>query len=416
MVKASLWLIVFCFVSFSRGQGVFEFSYFANFAGASPVIGPNGTTPIGNDWTAGVYLGSDTRAEPLATTTIFQNTGLWLGPKVVVSNTAPGQIITVSVAVWPTVFCSLQGAVEAGALRGVHGASQSLGGTNQDGTIIPIPLVDGFRGFTMATEALIPGFAKTNLTFAAYTKPPETWTKPGVFDLVPEGTNLFAGEMIVTNGTAKYVRSLWPDATGDQSSIELPGNGSAVTVKLSAIPGFGHHIKFWLSANPQFGPGESTVKTIRVSMADQQQTYTFDSGQIGNSTNDMKWRQCEFIFYPTPTMVEYVGWQYFKRFASMKFENLTPTGSAGPVIDGVSLEYWLNGSLSISEKSSDTISVSFPTCRELPYQLQTRDNPSTEWTDIGPKITGDGTVKNIDQPLDRTQPGRVYRVKATPVR
>jgi type IV secretory pathway protease TraF len=79
MKKALLTLAAVAMVGSSYAQGTITFQYFAlggAAGGETPIVMPDGTTPANDTFSVGLYRTSDL-STPLATTTIFQNTGLF---------------------------------------------------------------------------------------------------------------------------------------------------------------------------------------------------------------------------------------------------------------------------------------------------------------------------------------------------
>src|SRR6185503_21370729 len=78
----------------AHAQGTILFQYFGGGAGEVPIFLPNGTTPADSSFSVQLFLSSDL-STPLATTTIFQNTGLFQynypdSPEITVPGVAPG--------------------------------------------------------------------------------------------------------------------------------------------------------------------------------------------------------------------------------------------------------------------------------------------------------------------------------------
>ena len=145
MKKALLTLAAIAMVGSSYAQGTITFANFSN-----PILLPGGS-PADSSYTVGLFKASDLSA-PLATTTIFQNTGLFQydGPDIVVPGTVAQQTVSLTVRAWQTSSGSF-------AANGIKGegtfTSQPLGGANPvPGGVPPAftaPDLTGFQGFTM---------------------------------------------------------------------------------------------------------------------------------------------------------------------------------------------------------------------------------------------------------------------------
>lgn len=112
----------------SYSQGTITFQYFGAGVGETPILYPDGTTPVDSSFTVGLYLTSNLNT-PLATTEIFQQTGLFQfnGPDIVVPGTLAGQNANLTIRVWKTSA----GSFDNTALRGQESfISAPLGGQN----------------------------------------------------------------------------------------------------------------------------------------------------------------------------------------------------------------------------------------------------------------------------------------------
>jgi hypothetical protein len=101
MKKAKLLALALLGTASIHGQGLITFQYFGGGAGETPIY--IWTTPANDTYTVGLYLSSDLSA-PLATTTIFQNTGLFQydGPDIVIPGTPANASADLTLRVWLT--------------------------------------------------------------------------------------------------------------------------------------------------------------------------------------------------------------------------------------------------------------------------------------------------------------------------
>jgi len=133
MKKALLTLAAAAVVGSSYGQGLITFQYFGGGASETPIYLPNSTTPADDTFTVALFRTSDLTT-PLATTTIFQNTGLFQfsGSDVVVPGTPANTGAALTVRVWKTSFGSYANA--STTVGGIYGTesftSAPLGGVN----------------------------------------------------------------------------------------------------------------------------------------------------------------------------------------------------------------------------------------------------------------------------------------------
>jgi hypothetical protein len=134
MKKALMTLAAVAIAGSSYAQGTITFQYFA-LGGASetPIMLPAsmGGGPANDQYTVQLFRTSDLSA-PLATTTIFQNTGLFQfnGPDVVVPGTAAGQGAPLTLRVWNTAAGSYAAAATGGVFGEESFTSAPLGGVN----------------------------------------------------------------------------------------------------------------------------------------------------------------------------------------------------------------------------------------------------------------------------------------------
>ena len=95
----------------------------------------------------------------------------------------------------------------------------------------------------------------------------------------------------ITSGNIDYIESLWQASDGTRSLDMSGGNWGTVSQTIQTVPGHRYRVRFDLAGNPSGGP---TQKSLRVTAADEQQMYDFDSS--GRSTNDMGWTAHTFEF------------------------------------------------------------------------------------------------------------------------
>jgi len=134
MKKALLTLAALAMVGSSFGQGTITFQYFGGGAGETPIFLPGGTVPADSSYTVQLFKTSDL-ANALATTTIFQNTGLFQfnGPDVVVPGVLANSSADLTLRIFQTAAGSYAAASAAGSGR-IFGTesftSAPLGGVN----------------------------------------------------------------------------------------------------------------------------------------------------------------------------------------------------------------------------------------------------------------------------------------------
>jgi choice-of-anchor C domain-containing protein len=88
----------------------------------------------------------------------------------------------------------------------------------------------------------------------------------------------------VTGNTIDYIGGYWQHSLG-QRSIDLSGsNAGGIEQTFATTVGQAYTVLFDLAGNPQGAP---TIKTVEVSVAGQQQNFTFDT--TGKSFTDMGW-------------------------------------------------------------------------------------------------------------------------------
>jgi len=128
MKKALLTLAAAAVVGSSYGQGLITFQYFGGGAGETPIFLPGGTTPANDTYSVALFRSADLTT-PLATTTIFQATGLFQfsGSDVVVPGTPANTGADLTLRVWQTSAGSYAAATIKGEERFT---SAPLGGVN----------------------------------------------------------------------------------------------------------------------------------------------------------------------------------------------------------------------------------------------------------------------------------------------
>jgi hypothetical protein len=131
MKKALLTLAAAAVVGSSYGQGLITFQYFGGGANETPIFLPGGTTPADDTFSVALFRSSDLTT-PLATTTIFQNTGLFQfsGSDVVVPGTPANTGADLTLRVWKTSAGSFANAQANGIWGEERFTSAPLGGVN----------------------------------------------------------------------------------------------------------------------------------------------------------------------------------------------------------------------------------------------------------------------------------------------
>jgi hypothetical protein len=162
MKKALLTLAAAAVVGSSYGQGLITFQYFGGGPGETPIVLPNGTA-ADDTFTVALFRSSDL-ATPLATTTIFQNTGLfqYSGSDVVVPGTLANAAADLTLRVWKTSFGSF--AAASSTQGGIYGeerfTSAPLGGVNPTPPPPALTAPDlsgpGAAGFDGLTLTIVP--------------------------------------------------------------------------------------------------------------------------------------------------------------------------------------------------------------------------------------------------------------------
>jgi hypothetical protein len=163
MKKALLTLAAAAVVGSSYGQGLITFQYFGGGAGETAILLPNGTTPADDTFSVALFRSSDLTT-PLATTTIFQNTGLFQfsGSDVVVPGTPANTGADLTLRIWKTSAGSF--AAASTTPGGIYGqerfTSAPLGGQNPTPPPPALTAPDlsgaGALGFDGLTLTLVP--------------------------------------------------------------------------------------------------------------------------------------------------------------------------------------------------------------------------------------------------------------------
>jgi hypothetical protein len=151
MKKALLTVAALALAGSSYGQGLITF---AHFASGKEIKAPNGANADASV-TVGLYVTGNNTA--LATTTIFQNTGLFQfdGSDVVVPGTPANSTANLTVRAWATSAGSFANAQSSGAAWGEGSfTSLPLGGQNPTPPppALTAPDLTNFQGFTMVPE------------------------------------------------------------------------------------------------------------------------------------------------------------------------------------------------------------------------------------------------------------------------
>lgn len=146
MKKALFTLASLALAGSTFAQGLITFQF---FDGAKAIKMPGGASNANDTFTVGLFLTSDL-STPLATTTIFQNTGLFQssGGDVTIPGTPAGSTANLTVRAWDTASGSFANA----QIRGEGSfTSQALGGVNPNPPppALTAPDLTGFQGFTM---------------------------------------------------------------------------------------------------------------------------------------------------------------------------------------------------------------------------------------------------------------------------
>jgi len=156
MKKALLTLAAIAMVGSSYAQGKITFAYFGGGAGENPITLPAslGGGAADSTYSVGLYLASDNSL--LATTTIFENTGLFQfnGPDVTVPGVPANSSASLVVRAWQTSA----GSFAASQIRGEQTFNSApLGGVNPTPPPPALTAPDlsgagalGFSGFQLA--------------------------------------------------------------------------------------------------------------------------------------------------------------------------------------------------------------------------------------------------------------------------
>jgi choice-of-anchor C domain-containing protein len=133
-------------------------------------------------------------------------------------------------------------------------------------------------------------------------------------------TGALIGPWTVGPGSVDYIGTYWQAHSG-QYSVDLAGNeeGSVYTT-LPTVAGEIYVLTFFLAGNPD----QSTVKTVNVTVGNQNQQFTFDNTGGGYSPGNMGWTQQTLSFTASGSDV-------------LTF-TAVGTGAWGPAIDSVSVE------------------------------------------------------------------------------
>jgi hypothetical protein len=165
MKKALLTLAAAAVVSSSYGQGLITFQYFGGGANETAILLPAtlGGGPANDTYSVALFRSADLTT-PLATTTIFQNTGLFQfsGSDVVVPGTPANTGADLTLRIWKTSAGSF--AAASSTPGGIYGeerfTSAPLGGVNPTPPPPALTAPDlsgaGALGFDGLTLTLVP--------------------------------------------------------------------------------------------------------------------------------------------------------------------------------------------------------------------------------------------------------------------
>jgi choice-of-anchor C domain-containing protein len=139
------------------------------------------------------------------------------------------------------------------------------------------------------------------------------------FQTLGTGSTAITG-WTVSSGSVDWINTYWQPAAGSYS-LDLSGDeAGSISQQLTGLSvGQRYRIKFAVAGNPDNAP---TVKSLNVSAAVDNQTFTFDV--TGNSRADMGWlyNSFDFVAGSTSTM--------------LSFQSSTTT-AFGPALDDVSI-------------------------------------------------------------------------------
>ena len=112
-------------------------------------------------------------------------------------------------------------------------------------------------------------------------------------------------------------------------------------------------------------------------------------------------RDLERPLHSRNNLLEYRLGSHPTNSSSTGLPALATAGTNGPVTNGL---------------STNGFTFSFPTVENVTYQPVANTNlSSTNWTDVGPLITGDGTVKSATDSSATNSTSKFYRVNLTPI-
>ena len=144
-------------------------------------------------------------------------------------------------------------------------------------------------------------------------------TSVGSFDTLTAGSNAIAGWTVGAGGI-DWIGSLWQHADGDRSiDLSATSAGSIFQDITGLTVGTGYDISFALAGNRQ---GNPTVKTVNVSVGDENEDFTFDT--TGKTFVAMGWVMQSFRFTADDTTER------------LTFISLNNT-AYGPALDNVSI-------------------------------------------------------------------------------
>ena len=127
-------------------------------------------------------------------------------------------------------------------------------------------------------------------------------------------------------GSVDLKTTYWEASHGD-ASIDLSGNSAgSISQTFTTVPGVLYEVTFDMSGNPDSGGREYFMEVEATGNAAG--TYSYDSGEKGNTHTDMKWETMTYTFVATSTST------------TLTFSDITPPIAPfwhGPVIDYVRL-------------------------------------------------------------------------------
>jgi choice-of-anchor C domain-containing protein len=156
----------------------------------------------------------------------------------------------------------------------------------------------------------------------------ESSVNPGSYQDLPAGSTAIKGWTVTQH--IDYVNGLWLASDG-KHSLDLEGSAcntgtttgclGGVKQTFATVPGQKYNVSFDLSGNPYNGP---KIKTLKVSAAGQNQSFTFDL--TGHSVRSMGWK------------TEYWTFTAMSAQTTLEFDsadNIPNLSGWGPALDNV---------------------------------------------------------------------------------